>query len=83
MQAPTARVYWSLLHRFDLQLPLLAGLDHPLEELGKAVSDSSLASCNTPHGFSHRVEVKSHVDPRSIEECENLLETYFMQVCFG
>ncbi|EIE21166.1 hypothetical protein COCSUDRAFT_43500 [Coccomyxa subellipsoidea C-169] len=58
------------------------GLDHPLEEHVETVSDSSLASCNTPHGFSHRVEVKSHVDPRSIEECENLLETYFMQVDF-
>ncbi|KAK9908365.1 hypothetical protein WJX75_006762 [Coccomyxa subellipsoidea] len=58
------------------------GLDHPLQEPGRSVSDSSLASSTTPHGFSHRVGVKSQVDPRSIEECENLLETYFMQVDF-
>ncbi|BDA44984.1 Putative magnesium transporter MRS2-G [Coccomyxa sp. Obi] len=58
------------------------GLDHPLDEHGRSASDSSLASSNTPKGFSHRVEVKSHVDPRSIEECENLLETYFLQAVF-
>lgn len=59
---------------------LSAGLDHPLDEQGRSVSESSLASSETPKGFSHRVEVISHVDPRSIEECENLLETYFLQV---
>ncbi len=51
-----------------------------MDERGRSASDSSLASTDTPKGFSHRVEVKSHVDPRSIEECENLLETYFLQV---
>lgn len=69
-----------LPRRLTCSLMLSAGLDHPLDEHGRSASDSSLASNNTPKGFSHRVEVKSHVDPRSIEQCENLLETYFLQV---